>query len=115
MKTRNLCALALSIPLSWFFCGYPQAVSAAPVSVETTAHGPMDGFELYGNGLYWWNTGYQGDEVIPAQLGQVGIKTLLAGRFLVVRNTATAIPLQTTRLRANYQSIGRTDNYLFSF
>jgi Concanavalin A-like lectin/glucanases superfamily/K319L-like, PKD domain len=75
----------------------------------------MDGFELYGNGLYWWNTGYQGDEVIPAQLGQVGIKTLLAGRFLVVRNTATAIPLQTTRLRANYQSIGRTDNYLFFF
>lgn len=91
------------------------SISAAPVVVETTTQGIINGFELYGDGLFWWNTGQPKNEVDKAILGQVGIRTLLAGRFLIFRNSATVMSVQSYDVRAPYQSVGRNENYLFCF
>src|SRR5260221_10420476 len=114
MNKSMLCRRRLLVFLAWIGSSF-LSVAANPVTVESTAYGPMNGFELYGYGLDWWNSGYPGDEVQPSRLGQVGLKTLLAGRFLVIRNTATVLSLQSTALRAPYQSIGRGDNFLVYF
>src|SRR5258706_13363510 len=99
MNKSALCRPGLLVFLAWFGSALMSG-AANPVAVESTSYGPMNGFELYGYGLDWWNSGYPGDEVQPLRLGQVGLKTLLAGRFLVLRNTSTVFTLQSTALRA---------------
>jgi Concanavalin A-like lectin/glucanases superfamily/K319L-like, PKD domain len=89
--------------------------AAGIFTVDSTAYGPMDGFELYGNGLYWWNSGNPADEINPARVGQVAVRTLVAGRFLIIRDTLTAFSIQTTSVRAFAQGVGRTDNSIFYF
>lgn len=88
---------------------------AAPVSVDTTAWGPMDGFELFGNGLYWWNSGTIPNEVTPARTGQIAVRTLDAGRWLVAKSSKTYLAYQNISLRAWYQSVARNNDYMFYF
>jgi hypothetical protein len=90
--------------------------AATSVTVDSNATGPMDGFDLFNSGLYWWNNGVQAGENTPGRLGQVGLKTLLAGRSLVFKSTATVFSLQGYDLSAaSGQSVARTDDSLFYF
>src|SRR5262249_7487564 len=41
----------------------PHGPPAAPFTVDSTSQGPMNGFELFGSGLYWWNHGNYANEV----------------------------------------------------
>ncbi len=95
--------------------GWPVVQASPPLKVESSIQGPVSGFELYQNGLYWWNTGNPRSEVQAAVLGQVGIKTLVAARFLAHNNTATVFSVQSDSVRAPWQSAARTETSLFYF
>jgi hypothetical protein len=76
----------------------------------------MDGFELYGNGIYWWNDGAIPDgEIIPARTGQVAIRSLIAGSGLVTSSTRPHYVAQSLELRARYQSAARNDDWMVYF
>src|SRR5688572_7615224 len=72
---------------------------AQPIWVDQTGWGPMDGFELYGNGIYWWNDGTIPNEIIPARTGQVAIRSLIAGSGLVASSSKPHFVAQSTELR----------------
>lgn len=88
---------------------------AAPVAVDSTDQGPMTGFDLFENGLFWWNNGNFASELEPARTGKIGIRSLEAGRWLVSSGSRTHLAKQSTALRAPRQSVGRTSTHLFYF
>lgn len=88
---------------------------AQTVGVDVTGWGTMDGFELYGNGLYWWNDGTIADEIIPARTGQIAIRSLIAGSGLVTSSSRPYYVKQSTELRARFQSAQRNDDWMFYF
>lgn len=95
--------------------GFAYSARAQTIGVDLTGWGPMDGFELYGNGIYWWNDGTIPDEIIPARTGQVAIRSLIAGSGLVTSSSRPHFVAQSTELRARFQSAARNDDWMFYF
>ncbi len=95
--------------------GPVSSSQAQTVGVDSTAWGPMDGFELYGNGIYWWNDGTIPDEIIPARTGQIAIRSLIAGSGLVASSSRPHFVAQSTELRARFQSAARNDDWMVYF
>lgn len=87
---------------------------AAVETVERTDFGPINGFELYGSGLYWWNSGYGGDEITPPRTGQIAMKNVLGGGIYRVPSPSVFL-LRSNAIRAPYQSVTRTADWLFQF
>jgi hypothetical protein len=112
MKTRTI--------LLWFLLAtlislHSRQAPAQPVSIDFNSFGPIDGFELYDNGYYWWGGGMEADEIDPGRTGQIALRTLLADRWLVVTSSRPYAALQTKSLKAPFQSVARNDELMFYF
>ncbi len=100
------------IPVMLLLIVFPTR--AQVTTVETAGANRMDGFEFYNGGLFWWNTGYLGNEVTPPQIGRIDTKYFLVSD-LNRRSSASVSQVQGTAVWAPYQSAARTDSYLFHF
>jgi hypothetical protein len=117
MKTgtvRKWKALALGLMLSSFY-QEPYLRADAPTLVETTSPGTLDGFELFGNGLDWWSTGFPGDEVTKARPGLVGLRSALQGVFLSRRGNSVYLTVNTTAAVTPPNGVARTDSNVYLY
>ncbi len=91
------------------------SLRAAPVVVDTSSAGTVDGFDLYGNGLVWWTGGYPGDEVIRRTDGIIAIRSALPGVGLTVRPSRTFNAVLSPSVTSTLNGVVRTDSDLFFF
>src|SRR5262245_25324414 len=114
MKMHSYLPLLVTV---WLIGSASHPVEAAPppVTLDFTTQAPMNGYSLFGNGYYWWNNGNHANEVTPARTGQIAVRSLLAGRWLAASSSRTYFSLQSTSLRAPYQSVARNEENFFYF
>ncbi len=84
-------------------------------TIEQTDFGPVNGFELFGKGLYWWNSGYGGDEITPPRRGQIATLNLLSDGGIYRVSSPSVFLLRSNTIRAPYQSVARNAEWLFHF
>jgi hypothetical protein len=110
MRVKLHCALALLVAgmgTSWKLVG--------ATLVDTTSSGTLDGFDLFGNGLYWWSTGYPGDEVIKARPGLIAWRPALPGISLI-RSTGSLYTAVNSIFASTPQNgVVRTDSDLYFY
>src|SRR5262245_28729999 len=91
----------VGIPLALLLLSLRAATAqTGPVLVDSTSQGSMTGFELYGNGMYWWNDGLPASETNPERLGQIAIRSALEGRWLIAVSSRTLFRHQSEELYA---------------